>query len=315
MAQDAKAISTGANLMEKAPDTKTMKELARSVSPSFKSLAFRPETLEATEKFCKTICATQIVPQAYQGKWESALAAIYMGLELGLPPMAALRGIAVINGKPSIYGDLALAVVQASPAYEWHEELLDEKNMAAMCRVKRKNNPKPFEAIFTKADAEKAGLWNKPGTWQNYPKRMLAMRARGFCLRNGFSDALSGMHLAEEFEGVVMEAEVIKPNHTETVKLGDILKEPETKPAPEKETATNETVPSETPPYTITVKTVTKKDAMYFIYDMQNVKFTTLIDSVAKVAKELIDKQASFVMDANGNVSAIWPTPQRDLIS
>jgi hypothetical protein len=48
------------------------------------------------------------------------------------------------------------------------------------------------------ADAKKAGLWGKAGPWQQYPGRMMALRARGFALRNAFADALRGLITAEE---------------------------------------------------------------------------------------------------------------------
>jgi hypothetical protein len=47
-------------------------------------------------------------------------------------------------------------------------------------------------------DAEKAGLKGKQGPWTNYPKRMLQMRARSWCLRDVYPDVLRGVHVAEE---------------------------------------------------------------------------------------------------------------------
>ena len=40
--------------------------------------------------------------------------AIMHGLEVGLSPLSALQRIAVINGRPTIWGDGALALVKAS---------------------------------------------------------------------------------------------------------------------------------------------------------------------------------------------------------
>jgi hypothetical protein len=47
-------------------------------------------------------------------------------------------------------------------------------------------------------DAKRAGLAGKSGPWSQYPARMLALRARGFALRNAFADALRGLVTAEE---------------------------------------------------------------------------------------------------------------------
>jgi len=120
-----------------------------------------------------------------------------MGAELGLKPIQSLQNIAVINGKPSVYGDSLLALVQTNPLYEYVHESFDEETMAATCCVKRKNQ-KEYVATFSQKDAQRAGLWNKPGPWTQYPKRMLQMRARGFALRDKFADALNGLITAEE---------------------------------------------------------------------------------------------------------------------
>ena len=61
---------------------------------------------------------------------------------------------------------------------------------------------------FTKQDAEKAGLWTKDGTWKNYPKRMLQMRARAFACRDAIPEALKGIAVAEEVMDIAPEREV-----------------------------------------------------------------------------------------------------------
>jgi len=53
---------------------------------------------------------------------EKCMIAIMHGMEVGLTPMAALQSIAVINGRPTIYGDGAMGLVLNSPVCEWVEE-------------------------------------------------------------------------------------------------------------------------------------------------------------------------------------------------
>ena len=45
-------------------------------------------------------------------------------------------------------------------------------------------------------------LIDKKGPWQQYPYRMLQMRARSWGLRDGFADALKGMQVREEIEDI-----------------------------------------------------------------------------------------------------------------
>jgi hypothetical protein len=114
--------------------------------------------------------------------------------------MQSLQSIAVVNGRPAVYGDAALALVQSSPACAYVREYVEGEgdNLTAVCEVQRRGYPQPTVAKFSVADAKKAGLWGKTGPWSQYPSRMLGLRARGFALRNAFADALRGLVTAEE---------------------------------------------------------------------------------------------------------------------
>jgi hypothetical protein len=161
---------------------------------------FAPVTLDEAMRFSEMLSKSQMVPKAYQGKPEDVLVAVQWGKELGLAPLQALQNIACINGKPSVYGDAAMALVQASSVCEGIEEFFEGEgtpNPIAVCVAHRRNRT-PVTAKFSVEDAKRAGLWNKPGPWQAYPKRMMQMRARGFALRDAFPDVLKGLITAEE---------------------------------------------------------------------------------------------------------------------
>jgi hypothetical protein len=141
-----------------------------------------------------------MVPKAYQKKPEDVLVAVQWGYELGLAPLQALQNIATINGKPSVYGDAAMALVQNSPVCEDVKEYFEGEgtsNPIAVCVAKRKNRTEVISK-YSVEDAKRAGLWNKQGPWTQYPKRMLQMRARGFALRDAFPDVLKGLITVEE---------------------------------------------------------------------------------------------------------------------
>jgi hypothetical protein len=151
-------------------------------------------------RFAKMVASSEFAPKDFRGKPESCLLAIQAGSEVGLSPMQSLQSIAVINGRPSIWGDAAMALVQASSVCEYVREYVegDGDNLVAVCEAKRRGYPAPTVVRFSVADAKKASLWGKSGPWQQYPARMLALRARGFALRNAFADALRGLVTAEE---------------------------------------------------------------------------------------------------------------------
>lgn len=169
---------------------------------------FLPTTFSEAKTFAGELAASNLVPKAYAGKPLDILVAIQWGNEIGLAPMQALQNISVINGKPSVYGDAAMALVQAHPACEGVEEFFEGEgtpNPVAVCIAHRRGR-KPVTAKFSVDDAVRAGLWKKPGPWTSYPKRMLQMRARGFALRDAFPDALKGLITTEEAEDYPAEA-------------------------------------------------------------------------------------------------------------
>lgn len=177
---------------------------------------FAPTTLTEAMTFSDMLANSSMVPKAYQGKPQDILVCVQWGMEMGLAPMQALQNIAVINGKPSVYGDAAMALVQASPVCEDVEEFFENEgtpNPVAVCVAKRKGR-KPVTARFSVEDAKRAGLWGKQGPWSAYPKRMMQMRARGFALRDAFPDVLKGMITVEEAQDYPEEAkprQVAKP--------------------------------------------------------------------------------------------------------
>lgn len=176
---------------------------------------FAPTSLAEAVEFSQMLAKSSMVPKAYQGRAEDILVACIWGSEVGLAPLQALQNIAVINGRPSVYGDAAMAMVQASSVCEDIQETIDGDT--AICTAKRKGRA-PVVAKFSIDDAKRAGLWGKQGPWTQYPKRMLQMRARGFALRDAFPDVLKGLITQEEARDFPVEADaqVISPTVSET---------------------------------------------------------------------------------------------------
>jgi hypothetical protein len=160
-------------------------------------ITLRPQTMAELTTFAEMAAQTEMVPKAYAKNPSAIVVAVMMGHELGLPPLAALQNIAVINGRPSVWGDAMLAIVQGSGQLEDINEEWDEKTKTATCHYVRKGRT-PQSSTFSMDDAALAGLSKKQGPWQQYPKRMCKLRARGFALRDGFADQLRGIGIAEE---------------------------------------------------------------------------------------------------------------------
>lgn len=159
-----------------------------------------PRTFDEAMRFCTTLAKSELVPKDFLDKPANILVAVQWGMELGLQPMQAMQSIAVINGRPSLWGDAVLALVRASPLCEYvHEDIGADQ---ATCRTKRKGDTHETFRTFTLDDAAKAGLKGKAGPWTQYPKRMLQMRARSWCLRDVYPDVLRGVHVVEEAQDI-----------------------------------------------------------------------------------------------------------------
>lgn len=161
------------------------------------SFTLQPRTFAEALEFGKLMALSDMVPKDYKGKPANVLVAVQMGRELGLSPMQAIQNIAVINGRPSLWGDAMIAVVRGHRACRGVYEEFDDATMTATCRIRRQGEADTVR-MFSREDAERAGLWGKQGPWSQYPKRMLQMRARGFACRDAFADALRGISSAEE---------------------------------------------------------------------------------------------------------------------
>ena len=154
-----------------------------------------PQTFEQALTFSNYLADSDMVPKDFKGKPGNCLVAIQWGMEIGLKPLQAMQNIAVINGRPSLWGDAVIALVRSSPLCEYIIE--EDDGRTATCKVKRRGEPEQSRS-FSMDDAKAAGLLGKQGPWTQYPKRMRQMRARAFAVRDVFPDVLKGLPVAEE---------------------------------------------------------------------------------------------------------------------
>lgn len=177
--------------------------------------AFIPSTVEEIKWEVGLLIEAGLAPDSFKNDPKKITVAVLKGLEVGLPPMMAVSNIAVINGRASIWGDAALALVQSKNVIERMtvEEIGTvpgeeaETNQFApdfgyRVSIWRRGQGSPYVGKFTVGDAKRAKLWMNPSKapWMQHPKRMLKIRATAFPLRDGFADCLSGLHIREEVE-------------------------------------------------------------------------------------------------------------------
>lgn len=148
---------------------------------------------------------------------QTLTAKLLLGRQLHIPDLDAIRGIAVVNGSPALYGRVALAVVIKQPGFDhaiWKEGFTGTvgptgefgDDFTAWCEVARIGGTM-HRGEFSVADAKRAGLWNRmsrDGTAampsKLYPRDHLTWRARWRSLFIVFADALGGCEITEMSE-------------------------------------------------------------------------------------------------------------------
>lgn len=159
--------------------------------------AMTPRTREEAWAWCQGVARENWVPNSFRGQPMLVAIAVSFGERFGIDPMMSIQNIAVINGKPSMYGDMLLAICRKDPEFEDYTEEYHTDKVGCTVTVKRKGKA-PVVETFAEPDARKANLWGKKGPWTEYPKRMCMWRARGFALRTAFPDRLAGIITREE---------------------------------------------------------------------------------------------------------------------
>lgn len=183
---------------------KTEKQYEKQVAEFHPNAAFAnaliPKTFKEAMELAVVLSKSGVVPTGMVGRPEACFVAIGFGMELGLPPMQAIQNIMVVNGRPTIWGDAAHALVMGSGQVEMFEE--DAPDIAltqgfGRCRIKLRGMPE-IERRFSIEDAKRAKLWTKEGPWQTYPGRMLQMRTRSWAERDAAPFILKGIQFREE---------------------------------------------------------------------------------------------------------------------
>jgi hypothetical protein len=181
------------------------------------------QDLKDSWRIAEMAAKSDMVPAAFKNRPENIMIAWQYGYELGISPMASLQNIAVINGRPCIWGDMMLAIARNNPEFEDIKETVEDVGgvLTARCEVKRKNQTRIVHT-FSLDDAKKAGLAGRD-VWTKYTKRMLQMRARSYALRDAFSDSLAGFRMVEEEQDVDLKDITPKTKETKKQSISELI--------------------------------------------------------------------------------------------
>ena len=177
-------------------ESRALTPVSRSVQPI---MSIRLNSIGEILDFAVSAAKSQLVPSAYRGKPDDIVICVMFGAELGLPPVQSVQSIAVINGRPSVWGDAVPGLCYASGKVQDIEERYEgtegQDDFTAVCIATRKG-ASPKIGRFSTKDAKVAGLFGQ-ATHGKYPKRMMMWRARHFALHDAFPDVLRGIGTRE----------------------------------------------------------------------------------------------------------------------
>jgi hypothetical protein len=140
--------------------------------------------------------ADGFVPRPLVGKPNQIAAVILTGLELGIGPMTALRGIHIVDGKPTMSAEMMLARArQAGVRTRW----VETTDKVARLAVTVQGDTEPQVMAFTWDEANRAGVTNKDN-WRKYPAAMLRARCLSAAMRAFCPEAL-GVGVYESTSG------------------------------------------------------------------------------------------------------------------
>jgi len=132
---------------------------------------------------------------------EDAVVIMAKGIEVGLPPMEALKQIYCIGGIAAMQSDGMRSLLLRSGVVQIID--VEHNKQKAVVRMVRKDKHggvlADYTATWTIEKAQEAGLAGKPGPWKQYPDIMLRHRATSEAARAVAADIIGGMYAPEDF--------------------------------------------------------------------------------------------------------------------
>jgi hypothetical protein len=182
-----------------APSTQDQKELMLNADGTPLSFG-EPKTLREAVLLSRILAASRCVPSYLQGNPEGITAVMLKAKELGIPMMAGLENIMLVNNRASVWGDLLIALIRRSPMCEYLTIKLEGegKDLKGVFKSKRKGEPEEQVYTYTLKEAEENGLLaSKKGTWGTYTNDMLMRGAVRRGARYAWADVTQGVDMRE----------------------------------------------------------------------------------------------------------------------
>lgn len=178
-----------------APAIRPSVEVMPAPAPSEYHLQLDPRSLGDARLIASDLYKSAMFSD--YGTPQAVLSTIMLGRELGLPAMASLRQIRIIEGQHALSASLIVALVLKSGFAEYFEiEEFDETHATVV--TKRVGARKEQKLTHTVEMARLAGLVKDKSNWVKIPTEMCLARAQARLARLVYPDVVGGLYDPEE---------------------------------------------------------------------------------------------------------------------
>jgi hypothetical protein len=185
------------------------------MSETSTELAIRaPASMSAKVEYCNLLSDSGLLPSAYRGRPANVLYAVEYGEMIGLPPLAAITGVHIIEGKPTASAGLISALVRR--AGHRFRAGYDAKTRTGWAEIVRSDDPeftfrsewdldRAVEAELCTIQDGKPFAVDKNGRslpWRKFFPSMVKARATTEVARDACEEILFGLHYTPEELGM-----------------------------------------------------------------------------------------------------------------
>lgn len=165
--------------------------------------------------FAQRILSERLISDTFKTPQQVVIAFQY-AKAMQINELLALKMMYVVNGRPCLYGEGPLSLVQRTGLVtSLREFFLDEngeeisvknKNLkspvfASVTQIRRRGDDEVQEDFFTLEDLAQAkldiGKYGKKEVWEKWQRIMMRYKARSMALKSKFADLIAGIPIAE----------------------------------------------------------------------------------------------------------------------
>lgn len=163
------------------------------------------ESFELSQRMCKAIAASSIIPDIYKNNLPNTMIALELANRIGASPLMVMQHLYIVYGKPSFSSTFLIASINQSGKYSPLRFIVDGDGDQYGCIAwaKDSDGERLESPRVTIEMAKKEGWYQKNGSkWQTMPELMMRYRAATFFSRLYCPEITMGMQTREEAEDI-----------------------------------------------------------------------------------------------------------------